>query len=62
MEVPKAINVRIADGIIETTDAYGGVLRGLFKHIHDTLNDKNDVNALKGLAEAHGYEVNIVSD
>lgn len=59
LEVPKVINVRIADGIVQTMDGFGTPLHMLFKHLHDSLNDKNDVNALKGLASAHGYDVSI---
>ena len=59
LEVPKVINVRVADGIVQTMDGFGTPLHMLFKHLHDSLNDKNDVTALKSLASAHGYDVSV---
>lgn len=57
LEVPKVLNVRIADGILGTTDARGTLGELLFRHLHSSLNDKNDKAALEALAKAHGYEV-----
>ena len=59
MEVPKTLNVRITDGILESADDMGSVLQLAFNHLHGSMNDKNSLDKLKGLAEAHGWRVTV---
>ena len=59
MEVPKVLNVRINEGILEPEAKRGTVERILFKHLHDSMNDRNAVDVFTELAKAHGYNVEI---
>ena len=62
MEVPKVLNVHIVDGILDTTDARGSVEQLLFRHLHESMNDKNAMQALQGLANAHGFSVEVADE
>ena len=59
MEVPKTLNVRINDGVIESTDKRGGTMNLVFKHVQATMNDKNSMDILKALASLHGVAVEV---
>ena len=59
MEVPKVLNVRVVNGIIGSTDARGSVEQLLFRHLHESMNDKNATPALIGLARVHGFSVEV---
>jgi len=55
LEVPKVLNISVSEGIINVSGDDN--LSLLFRHLQDSMNDKNDVKALKALAKVHGYEV-----
>lgn len=59
MEVPKTLTVRINDGILEPTDKRGSVSQILFKHMHDSMNDRNALDVFKEIAKAHGIAVEV---
>ena len=59
LEVPKTISIKIDDGIVVCAEDKRSPLSALFKHIQDSLNDKNHVDAIKALAQAHGFEVEV---
>lgn len=51
LEVPKVVRVTVRNGII------CGDLSPMWMHLHGTMNDRNNLDALKALAKAHGYDV-----
>ena len=55
LEVPKVLHIRVNDGIIESLDDRHSPLNLLFRHLHDSMNDKNNLQTLETLAAAHGY-------
>ena len=57
MEVPKSISVCVKDGLIKSADGRGSLQQLLFKHMQSSMNDKNSMQALIGLAGAHGVKV-----
>jgi len=57
MEVPRSLHVRLNSGILETDDPRDSVEWTLFKHMHGSMNDKNNLEMLKGLAAHHGIEI-----
>ena len=59
MEVPQTLNVRINDGVIESTNLRGSLQQLLFKHMQSSMNDKNAMQALIGIAGAHGVAVEV---
>ena len=59
MEVPKTIKVRIDDGIMESVDSRGGEAWTLFKHLHQSMNNRNSIAVLKQLAAVHGISVEV---
>ncbi len=59
MEVPKTISVKIDDGILVCTDKKNAPVYALFAHLLASMNDKNCVEALRLLADMHGYEIEV---
>lgn len=59
MEVPRTLNIAIRDGCIVCNDKRNTIEHMLFNHCQASMNGRNDVDYLKGLAAAHGYEINL---
>ncbi len=62
MEVPKVLHVVVNEGIIEPQAKRGTSEQILFKHLHDSMNDRNALDILKGLADAHGFSVEVADE
>jgi len=59
MEVPQVMMVRIRDGILLSADERGSDMSILFKHVHESMNNRNCLPVLDSLAKHHGVEVKV---
>lgn len=59
MEVPKTMQVQVKDGLLLNKNERSGLMSMLFMHCQKSMNGRNDLALLKGLAEVHGVEVEV---
>ena len=62
MEVPKVMKVQIRDGLLLNKNERSGLMSMLFLHCQKSMNGRNDMGLMKGLAEVHGVTVEEVDE